>query len=187
MNTPLNTTPSSADVTAPKPEGFKQKVISEAKQAFALTLYFGSWFCALSFLAATALDERPIPLTMFGFALIKAGICAKFMLIGQAIYPINVNWANGIIKPLFLESLLYLLVVLLLNYIEVGLEGVFHGKNFFDSLGAFGHHNPDHVLAMAIVYWLIVWPYLVFIGLKDALGNKVTLEILFGKKSVAIK
>jgi len=48
---------------------FKQKVKEEFVKAFQLTIYFGSWFCALAFLAATSLDERPIPLSIFGLAL----------------------------------------------------------------------------------------------------------------------
>ncbi|MBU3606794.1 MULTISPECIES: hypothetical protein [unclassified Polynucleobacter] len=174
MNTPS---------TAPgHSEGFKQKIENEAKQALALTLYFGAWFCALAFLGATTLDERPIPLSIFGIAMIKAGLCAKFMLIAQAIFPINITKSNGIIKSLFYESLLYIIVVLALNYVEAGVEGLFHGKSFFNSLSAFGERNPLKVLAMSIVYWLIVWPYLVFIGMKMALGSNATVSILFGKK-----
>jgi hypothetical protein len=164
---------------------FKQEVVSEAKHAFVLSLYFGTWFCALAFLGAAILDERPIPLTIFGFAIIKAALCAKFMLIAQAIFPMNVSKSDGIIQTLFLESLIYIAVVLALNYLEAGVEGLFHGKNFFDSLAAFGERNPLKVVAMAIVYWLIVWPYLVFTGMKMALGSNVTLRILFGKKSAA--
>ena len=163
--------------------GFKEKIEAEAKKAFALTIYFGIWFCALAFLGASIIEERPIPLSIFGIALIKAGLCAKFMLIGQAIFPININKSNGIIKSLFIESIFYLIVVLSFNYIESGIEGLIHGKNFFDSLASFGQRNPMKVLAMSIVYWLIVWPYLVMVGMKLALGTNVTLAILFGKKN----
>jgi hypothetical protein len=75
------------------------------------------------------------------------------------------------------------LVVLGLNYIEAGIEGLIHGKNFLDSMTSFGQKNPLHILAMSLVYWLIVWPYLVLIGMKLALGNNVILTILFGKKN----
>jgi len=161
----------------------KKKIEAEAKQAFTLTVYFSIWFCALTLLAATTLDKHPIPLSLFGIAIIKAGLCAKFMLIAQAIFPINVEKSNGIIKSLFLESILYLLVVLGLNYIEAGIEGVIHGKNFLDSMASFGQKNPLHILAMSLVYWLIVWPYLVLIGMKLALGTNVILTILFGRKN----
>jgi len=162
--------------------GIKKKIKAEAEQALTLTIYFSIWFCALTLLATTTLDKHPIPLSLFGIAIIKAGLCAKFMLIAQAIFPINVQKSNGIIKSLFLESILYLLVVLGLNYIEAGIEGLMHGKNFLDSMTSFGQKNPLHILAMSLVYWLIVWPYLVLIGMKLALGTNVITTILFGKK-----
>ena len=60
-----------------------------------------------------------------------------------------------------------------------------HGKNFIDSMSTFGQKNPLKVLAMTIVYWLIVWPYLVMAGMKLALGTNATLAILFGRKNSA--
>jgi Na+/phosphate symporter len=108
------------------------------------------------------------------------------MLIAQAIFPIKVSKTHGIIKSLFLESLFYIFVVLSLNYIEAGIEGLIHGKNFVDAMASFGQKNPLHVLAMTIVYWLIVWPYLVLVGLRLALGKDTTMNILFGKKDSAV-
>ena len=162
---------------------FKEKAKEEFVKALQLTVYFGSWFCALAFLAATSLDERPIPLSIFGFALFKAAVCAKFMLLAQAAYPIKVNKQHGIVSSLLLESLIYLLVVLGLNYLEAGVHGLIHGKEFLISMTEFGHSNPLRVVAMSIVYWLIVWPYLVLIGLKITLGSTATIAILFGDRS----
>jgi hypothetical protein len=164
--------------------GIKEKIETEAKKAFALTVYFATWFCAITFLAATN-SEHPISLSIFGIALIKAGLCAKFMLIAQAIFPIRVSKTNGIIKSLFLESLFYIFIVLSLNYVEAGIDGLIHGKNFIDAMASFGQKNPLHVLAMTIVYWLIVWPYLVLVGLRLTLGEDTTINILFGKKDSA--
>jgi hypothetical protein len=71
----------------------------------------------------------------------------------------------------------------MLNYLEAGIDGLIHGKEFLISMTTFGQNNPLRVLAMAIVYWLIVWPYLVFIGMKLKLGSNATVAILFGSKS----
>lgn len=166
---------------------FKEKAKEEFLKAFQLTIYFGAWFCALAFLAATSLDERPIPLSIFGFALFKAAVCAKFMLLAQAAYPIKVNKNHGIVGSLILESLVYLLVVLGLNYLEAGVHGLLHGKEFLISMTEFGRSNPLRVVAMSIVYWLIVWPYLLLMGMSLMLGNHATLEILFGNKSESNK
>ena len=90
MNT---TSPNSAPVHT-----FKEKAKEEFVKAFQLTVYFGTWFCALAFLGATSLDERPIPLSIFGFALFKAAICAKFMLVAQAAFPIKVDRKHGVVS-----------------------------------------------------------------------------------------
>ena len=177
----MNTT---APHTTPT-HSFKEKAKEEFVKAFQLTLYFGAWFCAIAFLGATSLDERPIPLSIFGFALFKAAVCAKFMLVAQAAFPIKVNKQHGIVSSLLMESLVYLLVVLGLNYLEAGVHGLIHGKEFLISMTEFGKSNPLRVVAMSIVYWLIVWPYLLLMGMSLMLGNHATLEILFGKKSDA--
>ena len=171
--------------TNPKPHPFINKVEEEAKEAFFLSVYFASWFCALTFLAATSLNERPIPLSIFGISLIKAGLCAKFMLIGQAIVPIKVNKDYGILKSLFIESLIYLMVVLSLNYLEAGIHGLIKGKSFIDSMADFGQSNPLKVLAMCIVYWLIVWPYLIFTGMKLIMGRDKMMNLFFGDRNQA--
>jgi hypothetical protein len=177
MNTPPDINPQSAT--------FLNKVEKEAKEAFALSAYFSIWFCALTFLAATSLDERPIPLSIFGIALIKAAFSAKFMLICQAIIPIKVNKDYGVLRSLFIESLIYLVIVLSLNYLEAGIHGMIKGKSFIDSLADFGQSNPLKVLAMCIVYWLIVWPYLIFTGMKLIMGKEKMMGLFFGNRNQA--
>lgn len=166
-----------------KPHGFKEKAKEEFVKALQLTAYFGVWFCAITFLGATSLDERPIPLSIFGFALLKAGVCAKFLMLAQAAFPISVDKKHGIVSSLLMESLVYLLVVLGLNYLEAGVHGLIHGKEFISSMAEFGRSNPLRVLAMSIIYWLIVWPYLLLMGMTLMLGSNATLKILFGDKS----
>lgn len=177
----------STHVSHGKSKIFKEKAKEEFIKALQLTIYFGAWFCAIAFLGAATLEERPIPLSIFGFALFKAAICAKFMLLAQAAFPIKVNKTNGIVSSLFFESIIYLLVVLGLNYLEAGVHGLLHGKAFLTSLAEFGQSNPLRVVAMSIVYWLIVWPYLLLTGMSLMLGSPATLEILFGNKHTTNK
>lgn len=162
--------------------GFKAMAKEEFVKAVQLTIYFAIWFCALAFLAATSLEGRSISLSIFGFALVKAALCAKFMLIGQAIFPMKVNQNHGIVYSLLLASVFYLFLVVSLNYLEAGIYGLIKGKAFIASLTDFGKSNPLHVVAMSIVYWLIVWPYLLIVGFKLSVGSTATLEILFGKQ-----
>lgn len=105
------------------------------------------------------------------------------MLIAQAAYPIKINKEHGIVNSLLFESIVYLIFVLALNFIEAGVDGLMHGKEFISSMKAFGNGEPLRIFAMSILYWLIVWPYLIFMGVNQALGNRATLEILFGSKN----
>ena len=165
-----------------KPLSIKVRIENEAKKALLLTLYLGVWFCAITFLALTALEGRPIHATIFGLAMVKAGICAKFMLIGQAAYPLTISKKHGIIPSLLANSFIYSIIVLLLSYLESGVDGLIHGRHFIDSILSFGHSDPIYILSLSIIYWLIIWPYLLFVGIKMALGDDTTIELLFGPR-----
>lgn len=175
-NTPMTTT----DHHASKIEHLKSQAKDEARKAFFLTLYFAAWFCALTLLALTTLRERPIPIDSFVLAFIKAAVCAKFLLVGQAVFPIVIDKVNGLIGSLLRESFAYLVIVLALSYLESGVKGLIHGQNFIPSLLGFGGGDPLHILSLGIVYWLIIWPYLLLIGFKKILGDVATRDILLG-------
>jgi glucan phosphoethanolaminetransferase (alkaline phosphatase superfamily) len=160
----------------------KEKLLEELKSAFYLAIYFATWFCAMVFLGLTALDGWPIPLAPFGFALIKAILCAKFMLVAQAFFPIVVKEEIGILRSLLKQSLVYLIVVLLLTCLESGLDGWIHHRGLIESLKSFDHNNIAHLIATSLMYWLIVWPYLILTGIKLSLGNDTTKQILLGKR-----
>jgi uncharacterized membrane protein YphA (DoxX/SURF4 family) len=72
--------------------------------------------------------------------------------------------------------------VLALSFIEAGIDGLFHGKSFLESLSSFGRGDPIYITALSIMYWLIIWPYMIVLGLNQSLGNKAVRTILFGSK-----
>ena len=174
----MNSAP--APAAQSKSNSLIHKIIKEMKEALRLTLYLATWFCAITFLGLTALHERPIPLTIFGLAFIKAALCSKFMLISLAISPITIDKQRGIIWLLLRKSLFCLGIVITFSWLEAGVEGLIHGKDFMTSLGSFGGGDPLHILALAIVYWLIVAPFLFIIAIKMALGIDATSALFYG-------
>jgi hypothetical protein len=176
----MNSSPETQPKTMPKVPSLIHKIFLEATAAFHLTLYLGTWFCAITFLSLTGHHEVHIPLTIFGLAFIKAGLCSKFMMISLAISPLDIHQGRGIIWPLIRKSLLYLLIVLVFSCLEVGVDGWIHGKAFISSVAQFGGGDPLHILSLAIVYWLIIAPFLVFNGIKMALGQDATRELFYG-------
>jgi hypothetical protein len=168
--------------TSAKPEkkSIRHRIQEEFIQASLLALYFAAWFCALAFFTLAVLREAAIPITPFGLALIKAGLCAKFMMIGKAIYPLKVDANRGLIKSIFWHSIVYLLIVIALSVLESGIDGLLHGKSFLESIASFGHGDPVYIAAISIMYWLILWPYLIVLGLNQSMGNQAVNTILFG-------
>ncbi len=174
---------------SPKPpakeakESLRHRIKDEFVQAALLTLYFATWFCAIAFFSFALLREAAIPITPFGLAIIKAALCAKFMMIGKAIFPLRVEAHRGLIKSIFWHSIAYLGIVIALSFAEAGIDGLLHGKSFLESISSFGHGDPLYVAALSMMYWLIIWPYLIVLGLNQSMGNTAVNAILFGSKS----
>ena len=164
-------------------EGLRYRIKDEFIQASLLALYFAAWFCAIAFFSFALLREEAIRISPFGLAIIKAGLCAKFMMIGKALFPLRVDANRGVVKSLLWHSLAYLGVVITLSFVEAGVDGLFHGKSFLESASSFGHGDPIYIAALSLMYWLIVWPYLLVLGLNQSLGNTAVRTILFGSKS----
>jgi hypothetical protein len=164
-------------------EGLRHRIKDEFIQASLLALYFAAWFCAIAFFTFALLREEAIQITPFGLAIIKAGLCAKFMMIGKALFPLRVDANRGLVKSLFWHSIAYLGVVLALSSAEAGIDGLLHGKSFLESASTFGHGDPIYIAALSLMYWLIIWPYLIVLGLNQSMGNQAVNAILFGSKA----
>jgi hypothetical protein len=163
-------------------KGLRHRIKEEFVQAAILTLYFATWFCAIAFFSFALLREAAIPITPFGLAIIKAALCAKFMMISKAIFPLRVDANRGLIKSIVWHSIGYLGIVLALSFAEAAIDGLLHGKSFLESISSFGHGDPIYIAALSLMYWLIIWPYLIVLGLNQSMGNTAVHAILFGSK-----
>jgi hypothetical protein len=141
-------------------EPLKTRLKSEIRTVFQLTLYFGIWFSALNLLIHETQGNPGLPLESWGFAWIKAALCAKFMLIGQMVFPMPKVSRDDIWRAVLPRSVLYLLVVIFLNLLEEGIRGMLEGHSFMQAMAGYANHNPLHFLALTWVYWLILMPYL---------------------------
>jgi len=163
-------------------ESLRHRIKDEFIQASLLALYFAAWFCAIAFFTLAVLREAAISITPFGLAIIKAALCAKFMMIGKAIFPLRVDANRGLIKSIFWHSIAYLGIVLALSFAESGIDGLLHGKSFMEAASSFGRGDPVYIAALSLMYWLIIWPYLIVLGLNQSMGNTAVHAILFGSK-----
>ena len=142
----------------------------EMRSVFHLTLYFGVWFCALNLLLHEAQGRVGLPLEAWGFAWVKAALCAKFLLVGQLLLPMpDVNKAR-VWSTILPRSFGYLFVVIVLSVLEEGVRGALHGHSFVQTATEYIDANPLRFLAQAWLYWMILVPYLVITGLLAELA-----------------
>ena len=160
--------------------GLKNSAINETIKFTVLFLYLSIWFSALVFLSNAILRANELPVLTLSFALVKAALCAKFMLLGQSLFPMALGKGRPIFWILMRHSIVYLAVALVLSFFEAGLEGLFHHKPFFESLLNFEEGDPYRLAATSFIYWLILLPYLVFVGIREELGYSELSRILFG-------
>ena len=165
--------------------GLKNSAINETRKFTVLFVYLCIWFSALVFLTNAILRANELPLMTLSFALVKAALCAKFMLVGQSLFPMALGKGRPIFWILMRHSVVYLVVALALSFFESGLEGLFHHKPFFESLLNFEQGDPYRLAATSFIYWLIILPYLVFVGMREELGYSEVSRILFGDTDTA--
>ncbi|MEN9880095.1 MAG: hypothetical protein RIQ55_741 [Pseudomonadota bacterium] len=155
-------------------ESLHKRLGSEIRNVLHLTLYFGIWFSALNLLLYETENRAGLPLEAWGFAWIKAAICAKFLLIGQLLLPMPDVSKTRLWSAILPRSVIYLLIVLVLSFVEEGVRGAIRGEAFLHAMSGFGGGDPLHIFALAWVYWLILVPYLVITGLLSESVSKTT-------------
>ena len=157
------------------------------KKRAVLTVYFSLWFCALTFYSEDALHLQPSQVIGYGFAILQAVMLSKFLLIPEGLLP------YGFISKRTEKPALYLAIIirttfvsvaaLCIRYLVVGLEGLFKGNGFIESIITFSQGDIKHILATLCLYWLIVLPYMAYRFLIYLAGDKDLVTFLSERRT----
>jgi hypothetical protein len=146
------------------------------KNRAVLIVYFSLWFCALTFYSEDALHLESSRVIGYGFAILQALMLSKLLLIPEGILPFGVVLKSTVKGSLYLAIILRTtidsILVMALRYLIVGLEGLFKGNGFIESIHAFYQGDIKHILAVLCLYWLIVLPYVAYRFLLYLAGDK---------------
>jgi hypothetical protein len=153
------------------------------KQGLVLTVYMTVWFCALIFYDKDALGITGSTYIGYGFALLKALLLSKFMLAAHAISPIKYRPGLTLYSLIVLRSIFNAIVVLIFSYLFAGIEGIFKHQGFIESILSFCDGNIGRILALTLMYWLIVLPYVSYRCLGEAMGQENLQSYLSGNNA----
>jgi hypothetical protein len=119
------------------------RIKDELREFAVVAAYLFICFTALAYLKASILKAHGIAFAPFGFAAIKALVCAKFVSVGHVLRVGEGFKSLPLIWPTLYKSLSFLALLLVLNAVEEVVIGLIHSRRVLDSLSEVGGGTLD--------------------------------------------
>lgn len=156
-----------------------QRMADEVKEFLIIAGYLYVCFTALAYLKAAILQAEGIAFAPFGFAAIKALICAKFISIGHALH-LGERYKNeALIWPTLHKSLAFLALVFVLTMLEEIIVGLMHHRSVAASIAEVGGGTLHQIIATSIIVLLILIPFFAFRSLGEVVGERNLVRVFF--------
>ena len=159
-----------------------RKALTELKRFAVLAAYLYICFGAIILYTASVLQANGINYEPYGFALIKALITAKFILVAESIDIARYYKFKNLMGLVVFNSIFYLLFLIALSIIEELAAGLLHGRSAVATLSEIGGGTRLHIAAISFLLWLILLPIVGIREVSKALGPGVLHRMLFSTK-----
>ena len=165
-----------SDVTKPS---LHHRSLEELKEMLALTAYLYVCLGALMLLKSAILREAGVDYAIWGIAIVKALVLAKFMLLGRAANIGKRYKDQPLIWPTLHMALMFFILLLVLTTIEELIVGAIHHRTFMDSLGHVIGPSLYVGMANSLIMFLVLVPYCAFRCLGEVLGDSYLIRMFF--------
>jgi hypothetical protein len=177
---PQPDTPTESQIEAKAP--FREKAGEELREFIVLTAYLYVCFAAVIYFKAAVLQAHGVAYAHLGLAIVKAAICAKFMLMGRVFHIGERSRKLPLIVPTLHRSLVFLLLLAVLTFIEEIVVGAIHGRTVLDSISGIAGGTLQQMIATILIIFLILIPYFAFRSLGDIVGDKTLVRLFFERR-----
>jgi hypothetical protein len=128
---------------------------------------------------AAVLEAHGVAYAQLGLAIVKAAICAKFILMGR-VFHMGERFRNlPLIVPALHRSLVFLLLLAVLTIIEEIVVGTIHGRTVLDSISGIAGGTLQQMIATILIIFLILIRYFAFRSLGEIVGDKTLVRLFF--------
>ena len=158
------------------------RVKDELREFIVVAVYLFICFTALAYLKASILKAHGIAFAPFGFAAIKALVCAKFVSLGRVLRIGEGFKSLPLVWPTLYKSLSFLALLLVLNAVEEVVVGLIHSRRIVDSFAAVGGGTVDQLIATSVVGLLILIPFFAFRALGEVVGERNLVRLFFAHR-----
>src|SRR5580700_3349416 len=154
-----------------------RRIADEVKQFLVIAAYLFICFTALAYLKAAILQAQGVTFAPFGFAAAKALICAKFVSIGHALHLGERHKTRALIWPTLYRSLVFLVLLLVLNIAEEVAVGLIHHRAVMESISEFGGGTIQQLIATSFIVFLVLVPFFAFRSLGEVVGEQNLIRV----------
>jgi hypothetical protein len=104
------------------------------------------------------------------------------MLMGR-VFHIGERFKNlPLIVPTLHRSLVFLLLLAVLTFIEEIVVGTIHGRAVMDSISGIADGTFQEMVATILIIFLILVPYFAFRALGEIVGDKTLVQLFFERR-----
>jgi hypothetical protein len=164
----------------------REKAVEEFKALAALSAYLYVCLGSLILFKSSVLQGAGISAPIWGIALVKAVLLAKFMLVGRMLHLGRRYRDKPLIWPTLYHALMFLVLLLILTTIEELVVGLIHRRALADSLAHVVGPTFYQGLAVCLIMFLILVPYSAFTCLGDVLGEREVFRLFFVNRSLDV-
>jgi hypothetical protein len=157
----------------------RQRAMHELTEFIILTAYLYITLGAVILMKASVLHDYGINSAVWGIAIVKAAVLAKFMLIGHAMKIGERYSSRPLIWPTLHKALAFLVLLIVLTIIEEVVVGLFHHQTVTASLDELFGAKLDETLAGIVILFLVLIPYFAIRVLSEALGESRLARMFF--------
>jgi len=166
--------------------GIKKKIIHETKEMLLIFLYLALFFCSFTTYRGLVSDEFGISAFNYGFALVKALVLAKVILLGQYVRFAKIFDDRPLIFPALYKVFVFSLFTLVFEVLEHFIGGFIHGKDLAGVIQEIVSTGRYELLARALMILFAFVPFFAFTEIGRVLGEG-RLGVLFLKTRISAK
>lgn len=167
-----------------KKAGLKEKLVHEVKELLVIFVFLAVFFCAFTTYRRLILKEEGFSYFHYGFALIKALVLAKVILLGQYARIGKIFDDRPLIVPTLYKVVLFSLFTLAFEILEHVIGGLIHGKDVLWGIQEIMGTGRDEILARTLVVLSAFVPFFAFTELARVLGEGRLSDLFLRKRPV---
>lgn len=158
---------------------WKQKLLHELKELMGVFLFLALFFCAFTTYRRIVMQEAGLSYYHYGFAVVKALILAKVIVIGQCARLGRIFDGRPLIVPTLYKVIVFSLLTILFEMVEHFIAGLIHGQGVGGFREAVSSLGVNELLARTLVTLAAFIPFFAFKEIARVLGEGRLTELFF--------